>query len=243
MKILHVYNRSRSGGSSFASTQATIEISRQNGLEVESFARGSGDLPSGVRGKLQAAVSAFYAPGSVRDFLQTLDRCQPDILHCNELFPLISPRILRLAKARNIAIVVTTDNYHFTCPVRNHFRNNQVCTECLDGKEHRAILNNCRNNLPESIINALYNRRIRVQRSILDYANHFITCSEFTRQWLIDHTGIEDKRISAIPHAVEIPQNAAQILRRAATHPMVIASFPKRASRYYWRLAESAISR
>jgi glycosyltransferase involved in cell wall biosynthesis len=71
------------------------------------------------------------------------------------------------------------------------------------------VLHNCRKNLPESLINAAYNFVLRTRKAITGCVDRFITCSEFTRQWLIDHADIDPARITAIPHAIDIPESAA----------------------------------
>ncbi len=209
MRVLHVFNKPRSGGGSLASTLATIDLSRKNGLTVDSFSFDSSDLPVGLLGKIEASTSAFYSPKSERAFLRKIKEFKPDIVHCNEFFPLVSARIPKLCQDHKIPVVMTCDDYHLTCPTRNHFIEGQVCTACLDGNEYNAIRYNCRNNMPESIINSLYNYRIRIKKLFKNYVDHYITCSEFSRSWLIEHAGINATSITSIPHVIEIPKTMA----------------------------------
>jgi glycosyltransferase involved in cell wall biosynthesis len=209
MKILHVFVQPRSGGGSLASTLATIELTRARGHEVEAFTIRSGDYPDTLATRLRAARSAFSAPGSVRAFRDHLLRFGPDLVHANELFPYITPDVLAVSKQHGVPVIMTCDDYHLTCPVRNHFRGQRVCTKCLGGREYWSILHNCRKNLPESLVNAAYNAVVRRRRWITKHVDHFITCSEFTRQWLMEHAGIDAERITAIPHAIDIPPTAA----------------------------------
>lgn len=209
MRVLHAFNQPRSGGGSMAGTFATIDALRANGHEVEVFTRRSRDFPVGLRGRVQAGVSAFHAPQSLRDFASVLDRFQPQVVHANELFPLISPYILPLCVARGVPVVMTCDDYHLTCPVRNHFRDGKVCTLCTGGREYRAVLNNCRANLAESAVNALYTAMIRSRRLFTRNVSHFITPSDFTGRWLVDNAGIDASRVSTIPHVITIPDTAA----------------------------------
>ncbi len=206
MKILHAFNQPRSGGGSLASTLATIEVTQNNGHEVEIFTRDSNHFPSGLKGRVQAAISAFSAPESVKTFTTHLSQFKPDLVHINELFPLISPNILKVCKQHNVPVVMTCDDYHLTCPTRTHFYNSRICTRCIGGKEYWAVLKNCKANLPESVVNAVYNFRLRKSEIFSQYVDHFITCSEFTRRWLIEHADIDEASISAIPHAIQIPE-------------------------------------
>lgn len=206
MKILHVFNQPRSRGGSLAATRALIDITRRKGHEVEVFSTDSTDLPNGLRGKVAAAISAFHSPGSVRAFSEALDRFKPDLVHANELFPLISPKVLAICNERGIPVVMTCDDYHLTCPTRNHFRAGDICTKCIDGHEHWAILHNCKQNMPESIVNSLYSANLRHKGLFPSSVDHFITCSEFTKAWLVEHANLAPERVTAIPHPVEIPE-------------------------------------
>ncbi|MFQ3250220.1 MAG: glycosyltransferase involved in cell wall biosynthesis [Glaciecola sp.] len=210
LRILHVFNQPRSGGGSLASTLATISIFKDAGHEVEIFTRNSQDLPSGLVGKFAAARSALYNPESVSDFRAFLKRFTPDIVHANEFFPLISPNILMECKEQGIPVVLTCDDYHLTCPARTHFRNGQICTLCIGGKEYNGLLNKCKNTYSESAINVLYNYNLRRKETYQTTVDHFITCSEFTKSWLVEHANIDSTCITAIPHAIEIPDTSVE---------------------------------
>ena len=209
MRVVHAYNQHRGGGGAENATQATIDVMRRYGLEVVGFTRDSKDLPSNLLGRLQAGASAIYAPGSVRSFGALLDSFRPDIVHVHDVFPLISPWILPLCTRRRIPIVMSCDDYRPTCPVVTHFRDGQVCTRCLGGREYWAFLKNCRRNLAESLIVVLYNTLVRKLRPFSNHVKLFVAPSEFTRQWHIEHVGIEPTRIITIPPTVDIPESAA----------------------------------
>ena len=209
MRILYVYNQPRGKGGAIASALDTVHGAQRLGLEVKVFARDSGDLPPNILGRLRAGISAFYAPESLRDFIATLDDFEPDLVHVYELFPLISPWILPECSRRNIPVVMNCDDYHLTCPVRNHFREGQVCTECLNGREYRAVLHNCRGNVPESAINAGFNALIHRTGLFRKHISHYIALSEFSRQWLMQHAGVSGERISIVPPLFPLAESAA----------------------------------
>jgi glycosyltransferase involved in cell wall biosynthesis len=209
VKVLHAFNAPRSGGGSLAASRASIRVLRENGVEVDVFSRDSRDLPSGLVGRLRAGLSAFDPRQALREFEETLERFAPDVVHINELFPLISPWVLRRCRARSIPVVMTVDDYHLTCPVRNHFRDGRICTACLGGHEYRAVLNNCRGNLPENLVNAGYSAMVRRLGLYARHVDHYIAPSEFTAGWVRDRLAIPPDRISVVPHTIEIPATAA----------------------------------
>jgi len=209
MKVLHAYNQHRGGGGSDNSTRTTIEVLRRHGMEVQVFTRSSEDLPRNLLGRFQAAASAIYAPGSVRDFAALLDSFKPDVVHVHEVFPLVSPWILPLCTRQRIPVAMTCVDYRMTCPIVTHLYNGQICTRCTGGHEYWAVLKNCRQNLPESIIVSLYNTMVRTLRLFTRHVGHFIAPSDFTRSWLIKHASIEPAKITTVSPVVELPENAS----------------------------------
>lgn len=209
MRILYAYNIHRGGNGSLNATAATIRAMRNQDVTVEVFTRDSRDLPENTVGRLTAAASAFYAPEGVSAFRKVLDTFKPDVVHTWDVFPLISPWIFPMCAKRNIAVVMTCDDYFMTCPARNHFRDGHICTECLGGNEHNALLHNCRQNLPESLTVSLYAGMLRLLKLQTRYIHRLIVCSEFTRQWMADHSGVPASRIDLVPHFVDIPESPA----------------------------------
>ena len=186
-----------------------MEIAARHGHVVEEFTRSSDNLPHNLKGRLIAGTSAFYAPESVRSFSALLDSFRPDVVHAYDLFPLISPGILAECTRRGIPVIMSCVHYRLTCPVATHFHEGKVCTRCLGGREHQAILHNCRANLAESVTVAFYNRFTRKRRSFLDHVTRFIAPSEFTRQWLIENGDVPADRIMVVTPGVDIPSKVS----------------------------------
>lgn len=208
MRILYAYNQHRGGNGSLKAMQATIEVLRRHGLEIETFTRSSKDLPANLLGRLQAGANAIYAPQSVRAFSALLDSFRPDVVHIYDVFPLVSPWILPPCTRRRVPVVMNCDDYLLTCPVRTHFIEGQICTRCTGGREYWAVLKNCRQNLAESVTLALHTAMVRKLRLFHHHVSRFIAPSEFTHQWLIEHAGIEPARISTVPPVVDCSESA-----------------------------------
>lgn len=205
MRVLHAFNQPRSGGGSLAASLATIGALRQHGVEVEVFTRNSRDLPPGLGGRLQAGLSAFYPAEAVRAFGVQLRRFRPDLVHINELYPLISPWVLRHCRAEGIPVVMTVDDFHLTCPARNHFRDGQVCTECLGGREHRMLVNNCRGSLAENLVNTAYSSMVRRFQLIRSAVDHYVTPSNFTSRWVVEQLGVDPAQVTTVQHTIDLP--------------------------------------
>lgn len=208
MRVLHAYNQHRGGGGADNAARATIEVSRRHGLEVEVFTRDSEGLAPGLRGRIEAGASVVYAPSSVRAFRRRLDSFRPDVVHLHEVFPLVSPWILPECTRRGIPAVMTCVDYRLTCPVVTHLRGGRICTLCAGGREHWALVHNCRERLSESLAVAFYGALTRKLGLFHRHVSRFVAPSEFTRGWLADHAGIPRDRIATISPVVEIPAAA-----------------------------------
>jgi glycosyltransferase involved in cell wall biosynthesis len=209
MKVLHAYNRHRGGGGANNATQATIDLSREAGVQVQVLARSANELQPGLRGRLQVGLGLLWGRASLLEFRSLLDSFQPDLVHAHELYPLVSPWILPECSRRGIPVVMSCVDFRLTCPQVTHSRQGQLCTLCLGGREHHALLNNCRGSLPESAAAALYNLGVRSLGLYRRHVQHFIAPSHFAQRWLVDHGALPADRVSTIAPAVAMPDTAA----------------------------------
>jgi glycosyltransferase involved in cell wall biosynthesis len=209
MRVLHAYNQHRGGGGADNATRSIIEVSSRRGIEVEVFTRNSESLGRGLSGRLAAGFSAIYSPSSVAAFRQLLDSFRPDIVHAHEVFPFVTPWIVPEAARRRIPVVLSTVDYRITCPIVTHLRDGKVCTLCVGGNEHQALLHNCRGDLKESAVVTAYNTMVSRLGLFRRNVAVVVTPSEFTRRWLIKYGSFPEERVVAIPMFVEIPPTAA----------------------------------
>lgn len=208
MKVLHALNRHRHGGGADNVWDQTIAVSRERGLDVQVFSRDSRDLPDTLAGRFKAFSSGIYARESVRQFEQILHEFEPDLVHANELYPLISYWILPVCKKAGIPVVYYCYDYRLTCPVATHFSDGRVCRRCPESGEHWAVLKNCRDSHAESVSYALRSAVTRKFDLVTENVDHFIVPSEFSRQWLSSEVGVDDSRITTVPCAVPLPSEA-----------------------------------
>lgn len=204
MKVLQIYNLHRFRGGADNATLATVEVLKENQLEVRSFVYSSKDIKPGIAGKLRAFTSAIYGRNACKALTRVLEEFHPDIIHVHKVYPLISPWVLPECSRRNIPVVMSVYDYQLTCPVGTHSRNNSVCKQCLGGKEYWGVIRNCRDSLPESIA---YATRHAVTRFFQLYKNHvdkFITPTRFTGQWLVDYLGVSQGSVVTIPYMFEL---------------------------------------
>jgi glycosyltransferase involved in cell wall biosynthesis len=205
MRVLHVYNLHRQGGGADNATLATINALRERGVQVETFVRNSGDISLDLRGKIDAFVSGLYARAAVEDFTQRLRSFRPNIVHVHELYPLISPWILKECRRRGVPTVMSVYDYRLTCPVHNHYYKGSTCTSCIGGREYKCVTKNCRGNRAESLAFGLRSWIATRKGLFSKNVDRYITPTSFTANWMITNAGIRRRQIDVVPCLIDIP--------------------------------------
>lgn len=210
MRVLHVNNWHRGFGGSDNACRTVIELCRRRGLDISVFEFDSKLLPNGLRGQFSAFINGIYARPAVREFDLALRRSRPDIVHVHELFPLISPWVLPRCAASNIPVVMTCYDFRLTCPIATHHNKNGICYECAPGREYRAVVNNCRNSLPESIAYSMRNAIARKFGLFTNHVDKFVVLTEFSRRWITQRANVPAERVAVIPCIVPSPDTGVQ---------------------------------
>lgn len=145
MKVLVAHNRYRSDAPSGENkvVDAEIDLLTHAGVTVVPFLEES-DRIVGARGMAEAAIGPVYAPSGIRRFRALAERERPDVVHIHNVFPLISPWVVRVANELRIPVVQTVHNYRHSCVNGQHFRDGGNCHDCL-GKilPTPAVSNGC----------------------------------------------------------------------------------------------------
>lgn len=201
LKLLYIHNNyaSNNSGEEHAA-EGIVNLLKQNGHIVEWYRRSSEGLSSSLRKKISASMSGIYNPSAVMEVKQMLLEFRPDVVQIQNLYPLISPAIIKTIKASDIPIVMRCPNYRLFCPTGLHLDNkNKVCEKCLTtGREIHCILKNCENDIFKSIAYAARNYAARTWWDIFNHVDVFIVQSEFQKQKFIDN-GIPDHKIAIVP--------------------------------------------
>lgn len=132
MKVLVCHNRYRSSAPSGENQYVDDEIAllRGAGVEVVTMFEES-DSITGSRGMANAALGLAYSPEGVPRFEQMLRTKRPDIVHIHNVYPLISPQVIRIAERAGVPVVHRVHNHAHTCLSGAHFRDGRQCDDCF----------------------------------------------------------------------------------------------------------------
>ncbi len=203
MKICVIHNEygAHSGEETIVGTIG--DLLENHGHEVIPFSRSSAEIPRMRFGNLRAFFSGIHSVSSQRAVRRLIDEQKPDLIHIQNLFPLISPAILPECRKAGVPVVMTVQNYRLVCPNGIHIAHGKVCEKCCGGREYWCVLRNCEGSIPKSLGYALRNYVARKRRSFLDNVTLFAAVTQFQRRRLIDE-GFPEDRIVVNPNMASI---------------------------------------
>jgi glycosyltransferase involved in cell wall biosynthesis len=202
MKIIVAHNRYSSAQPSGenAAVDADIAALRDAGVSVVPFLRDSDSITS-VSPAL--ALSPVYARSAVRSLRALLRSDRPDLLHLHNPYPLLSPYVVRTARAAGVPVVQTVHNYRHACANGVLFRDGSPCTQCLGARVPLpAVRHGCyRGSRAQSLAMAT---ALAAHRRTWDLVDLFLAPSSAIATFLTTF-GIEPERVLVKPNAVADP--------------------------------------
>lgn len=89
------------------------------------------------------ALSAIWSLEAAAEVRRLAREHRPDIVHCHNLFPALSPAVLRTAAGAGAAVVVTLHNYRLLCLPATFQRRGALCELCLGHVPWRGVVHRC----------------------------------------------------------------------------------------------------
>jgi glycosyltransferase involved in cell wall biosynthesis len=178
---------------------------------------------------LRCGLSAIWNPFAARTLKKLIRREQPDIAHCHNTFPLMSPSIFAACHDAGIPVIQTIHNYRHICPAGGFFRDGHLCEECmgttfpLPALKHRCY----RGSLLATTIPALTVCIQRIRRTFTRDVDAVIALNEFEKNKLIEG-GFSPERVLIKPNFC--PEPDAPHPPDHTSKPSFILSFAGRLS-------------
>lgn len=199
MKILYVHNRYGKPSGEETAAEGLVELLREHGHEVRWFMRSSEEIINSFLGKIKALFAGIYNPFSAKRISKIIKEFKPDIIHVQNIYPLISSTIFPEIRKYGIPVVMRCPNYRLFCPQGLCIDpSGNICERCWGGHEWNCVKKNCMGSKSKSIGYALRNIFSRKTKNIIEGVDMFIVQSEFQKNKFISQ-GISPDSIGILP--------------------------------------------
>lgn len=199
MRVLtcHTYYQVRGGEDE--SFDAEVALLESRGVDVLRFTMHN-DAVGGM-GRLSVAGRTIWNGDVFRQLRDLIRRERPDVIHCTNSFPLISPSVCYAGRAAGVPVVQSLRNFRLLCANGFFFRNGQVCEDCLHTSvPWPAVAHGCyRDSRCGSSVVATMQLVHRVAGTWRRAVDIFVTPSEFARQKFIE-SGFSADRVITKPN-------------------------------------------
>lgn len=205
LRILVAHNHHADPGGFEVFFHGVTALLRRHGHHVVTFERDNASLDS-LWQKVPAFGSAIHSPSSRRAVAELLRDEQIDLVHLNNLWPLISPSVIDACRDAGVPVVMSLQDYKLTCPAGQHLRDGRICTKCLGGREFWCAAHGCRENRVQSTAYAVRNIVTRLRGTIHDGVTLYLPCSQF----IADHHvrgGYDAARMHVLPNFTDLPDD------------------------------------
>ncbi|MDP9233048.1 MAG: glycosyltransferase, partial [Actinomycetota bacterium] len=147
----------------------------------------------------RAGASAIWSRGAARHVRDLVRRRRIDVVHVHNLFPTLSPAVLRAARAAGAAVVVTLHNYRLMCLPANFLRDGRPCEDCLGRFPWPGVVHRCYRGSALGSATLAASLGVHRRAGTFDAVSRFLAVSEFVR---VKHVqgGIDPERIRIKPN-------------------------------------------
>lgn len=165
MRILLIHNYYRWRGGEDIFFDGLQDLLRTKGHSIDLFAAYSDALATtSTMRRAGVAIQAFYSGEVAERLRQRLQEFKPDVVHVQNVFPLLSPSVYSVIDQNHLPLVHTIQNFRFVCPSGLAFTHNELCLRCQHNNNFHAVALRClHGSLSQS---ALYASIIGVHRGL-----------------------------------------------------------------------------
>jgi glycosyltransferase involved in cell wall biosynthesis len=197
VNVLVLHSRYRSGAASGENAVVADEarLLQEAGHEVHVFEASV----NAAFDALRAGPGIIWDPGRAAAVRQLIRRHRPDLVHVHNLFPALSPAVIRAAAAEGVPVVMTLHNFRLMCLPATFLRDGRVCEECVGCLPWRGVVHGCyRGSRAQSAVLAtslVLHRWLGTFKRV----RRFIAVSGFVRDKYVA-TGFDPSRIVVKPN-------------------------------------------
>jgi glycosyltransferase involved in cell wall biosynthesis len=193
--VLVIHNQYQQLGGEDTVVRAEIDLLRRSGHSVLEYTRHNAEIAGyGALRKASLLLSTSWNEKTYCDLRTLIRNKRPDIAHCHNILPLVSPAAYYACRNAGIPVVQTLHNYRLLCPGGTLFRDGQRCTKCIRNRPQPAFRRCYRNSrLETGAVSLMLNAHKAIgtwNRSVAAY----LAPSQFCREVFV-RSGMAPQRV------------------------------------------------
>lgn len=201
MKALMCHNYYQAPGGEDQVFHDECELLHNRGQEVVRYRVHNDALAS--MGRWESAKKSVWNAQTYQEVRGLIRKHAPDVVHCANTFPLMSPSVYYAAAAEAVPVVQTLHNFRIFCPAGTLLRNHQPCELCLRKSfAWPAMLHRCyRSSVATTAASSAMHAYHRF-RGTWDMVSQYIALTDFSRGKFIA-AGLPADKIVVKPNFVQ----------------------------------------
>lgn len=202
MKILVVHNFYRLPGGEDRVFEDECRLLEDHGHDVVRFTKHNDDLSTDR--PLTMLRNTIRNRSVEQELIDVIRRERPQIMHCHNTFPLISPAAWFAARREGVKVIQTLHNYRLLCPAATLLRDGQVCEKCVGLRiKLPAVRHACyRDSRSATAATTAMLAVHRQQGTWTNGVDRYIALTEFSRRKFIEG-GLPAERIRVKPNLIQ----------------------------------------
>lgn len=144
MNILIVHNKYKQKGGEDVVVENETKLLKEMGYNVFSYIRSNEEL-DGISffQKICLPFTTIFSIKSYKEVYKLIIENKIDILHVHNTLCVISPSIYYAGFKAKIPVFQTVHNFRLLCPAGIFYRDNRICTDCIDKGLHSSLRGKC----------------------------------------------------------------------------------------------------
>ena len=202
MRVLLCHNYYQQRGGEDLSFESEARLLESHGYDVHRYTKHNDAIRD--MSTLSVATRTIWNRRSRCELKNIIREFKPDVMHCTNTFPLISPSAYSAARSERVAVVQSLRNYRLICPGAYLLRDGKVCESCVGRRiALPAIAHGCyRDSKPASAVVAAMSAWHRMTGTWKKNVDLFFTPTEFARGRFIK-AGFDGDRIAVKPNFID----------------------------------------
>ncbi|HUI84623.1 MAG TPA: glycosyltransferase family 4 protein [Candidatus Binatia bacterium] len=198
--VLVIHNRYQQPAGEDAAVRAEVDLLRSAGHRVVQYTRDNSDLTHySSRQKGALLFTTTWSRRTYDDIRRLIRQERPDIAHCHNFLPLVSPSALYACRSEGIPVVQTLHNYRLLCPAATLFANGRRCERCPCRALSAARRRCYRNSWPQTATVSLMLAAHRLARTWTRCVDAYIAPSRFCRDYFV-LAGLPEQKVHVKPN-------------------------------------------